>query len=143
LHVSELSKYRANDGRGSWSEQNRRFVDLGVRAEPVAAGDSTTCGGLHGRRRVKLYQGVSAALNSELLHAVHEGPGLQPQPDRRALASFDDPINLAQYVEDVFALDRIEVVAGTRGDRCTLDRRLLDWQHRGMLLNAEEIGIDT
>src|SRR5271155_235006 len=70
-------------------------LSIWVRAEPAAAGDSATCGGLHGRWRVKLYQGVLAALNSELLHAVSQGPGLQPQPDGRAFASFDDPISPA------------------------------------------------
>src|ERR1700722_2476459 len=106
-------------------------------AIPPPVADSTAGSGC------RLCRGGLCALNSEPLHAVPQGAGLQSQPDGGAVPSFDDPMNLPQDTEDVFALDRIEVAPGTRRERCARKRGLLDWPNGIVLLDAEKIGIDT
>jgi len=72
LHASNLSKYRANDEEWLLKRAKLQFYRLWLCADTVTGGDPTTCGGLHGRWRVK----VSASLNSEPLHAVPQRAGL-------------------------------------------------------------------
>ena len=46
-------------------------------------------------------------------------------------------MKLAQYIEDVFALNGIEVATGPQGGRCTLYYCLPQCRRRVLLLDAE------
>src|SRR5258708_16371027 len=130
-------------GEGCEGARNAQVVDSGRPRRPRSAAIPPPVADSTAGRGWRLSRGGLRAPNSEPLHAVPQGAGLQSQSDGRAVPSLDNPMSLPQDTEDVFALDRIEVAPGTRRERCTRKRGPLEWRNGIVLLDSEKIGIDT